>query len=103
MNLFSYSTVRNPSNPCQLRSLTATLCQQTAGCHQPFSHGMKGLVVYERVCLGTIFDPENFRAIIEQPEFLWETFNMSLLMAQILSPPGWQYWLPGSKNICLQL
>jgi len=26
MNIFEYSTVRNPSNPCQLRYLTAMLC-----------------------------------------------------------------------------
>jgi len=64
MNVFSYSIVRNPSNPCQLRSLTEMLCQHTGGHYQPFSHGMKGLVFYERVCLGVIFDPENFRAII---------------------------------------
>ena len=64
MHVFSYSTVRNPSNPCLLRSLAAMLCQQTGGCRQPFSYGMKGLTVYEVVCFDVIFDTENFRAII---------------------------------------
>jgi hypothetical protein len=64
MNIFSYCTVRNPSNPCQLCSLAAMLCQQTVGCRQPFYYGKKGLIVYERVCLVVILDTKNFRAMI---------------------------------------
>jgi hypothetical protein len=61
MNVFSYSTA---PNPCQLRSLAAMLSLQIGGCRHPFAHGMKGLIVYERVCLDVTFDTENFWAII---------------------------------------